>query len=105
MACEHRLHDAALMLSGRASEGIAALKTSIRLDPHSPKLARRLTWIIMGHYGSVQVKQRVQRPQRGQMLASIALCSRRKRFPLLKPVRGAMLAAKPPGIWRMSAEV
>jgi adenylate cyclase len=40
------------MLSGRAKEGITALRTSIRLDPHSPSSARRFTWIVMGHYFS-----------------------------------------------------
>jgi adenylate cyclase len=60
LASAHGELGAALMLSGRASEGIAALKTSIRLDPHSPRLAQRLTWIIMGHYFSNEYETAVE---------------------------------------------
>lgn len=41
---------AALMFSGRPKEALAALETSIRLDPHGSLLAHRLLHMTIAHY-------------------------------------------------------
>ena len=39
-----------LIFSGRPKEGLAAVQTAIRLDPHDPKLANRLNNIAVALY-------------------------------------------------------
>jgi len=49
-AFAHAAMGAALVMSGRPKESLAALETSIRLDPHSSLLAHRLLHVTMAHY-------------------------------------------------------
>ena len=43
---------AALNFCGRPREGVAALKTCIRLDPRRPRMSTRLNHLALGHYFS-----------------------------------------------------
>jgi len=40
----------ALIFSGQPKKGLVAVRTSIRLDPHDPKLANRLNNLALGYY-------------------------------------------------------
>jgi adenylate cyclase len=46
----HAATGAALIFSGRPKEGLAAVQTSIRLDPHGSLLAHRLLHVTIAHY-------------------------------------------------------
>jgi adenylate cyclase len=50
LARGHANLGAALIFSGRPKEGLAALETSIRLDPHDPMLPSRLNLLALGLY-------------------------------------------------------
>jgi adenylate cyclase len=50
LALAHGARGAALIFSGRPEEGLAALETSIRLDPRDPLLAARLNQRALGYY-------------------------------------------------------
>ena len=50
LASAHAVLGAALIFSGRAKEGLAALQTSMRLDPSDPYRAVRLNQIVVGLY-------------------------------------------------------
>jgi adenylate cyclase len=52
LANAHAVLGAALMFSGRPTEGLASLETGIRLDPRGPLLALRLTHVTTGLYYS-----------------------------------------------------
>jgi len=64
LASAHGEFGAASMLSGRCDEGIASLQMSIHLDPRSPRLAHRLTWIITGHYFKCEYETAVEKAER-----------------------------------------
>jgi adenylate cyclase len=50
LAAAHGAFGVALAYSGRPSEGLAALKTCIRLDPRDPSLVNRLNQVALAHY-------------------------------------------------------
>jgi adenylate cyclase len=50
LALAHGAMGATLVFSGRPKEGLAALETSIRLDPRDPYLAARLNQMALGLY-------------------------------------------------------
>src|SRR5262249_20393519 len=50
LALAHGMLGEALIFSGRPQEGLAAVQTSIGLDPHNPKLAIRLNNLALGLY-------------------------------------------------------
>jgi adenylate cyclase len=50
LARGHAVLGMALVSSGRAKEGLAALKTCIRLDPRDPGLAARFQQVTVAHY-------------------------------------------------------
>ncbi len=50
LALAHGTMGATLVFSGRPKEGLAALETSIRLDPRDPYLAARLNQMALGLY-------------------------------------------------------
>jgi adenylate cyclase len=50
LALAHGAMGATLVFSGRPKEGLAALRTSIRLDPRDPYLAARLNQMALGLY-------------------------------------------------------
>ena len=50
LALAHGTLGETLIFSGRPKEGLAAVQTSIRLDPHDPKLAIRLNNLALGLY-------------------------------------------------------
>src|SRR5437899_4158934 len=50
LALAHGVMGATLVFSGRPKEGLAALETSIRLDPRDPYLAARLNQMALGLY-------------------------------------------------------
>jgi adenylate cyclase len=53
-----------LIFSGRAKEGLPAVQTSIRLDPHDPKLAIRLNNLALGLYFSGEYEAAVETAKR-----------------------------------------
>ena len=53
-----------LIFSGRPKEGLAAVETSIRLDPHDPKLANRLNNFAAGLYLSREYEAAVDAAKR-----------------------------------------
>ena len=53
-----------LIFSGRSKEGLAAVQTSIRLDPHDPKLANRLNNLALGFYFSRDYEAAVEAAKR-----------------------------------------
>jgi adenylate cyclase len=55
----------ALTLSGRVDEGLASLRTSIRLDPRDPLLALRLNHLAMGLYLSREYAATIEAARRG----------------------------------------
>jgi adenylate cyclase len=55
---------AALIFSGRPKEGLAALQTSIRLDPHDPALPSRLSFLALGVYFSREYEAAVEAAKR-----------------------------------------
>src|SRR6187397_1489838 len=50
LAIAHGHRGATLIFAGRFKEGLSALKTCIRLDPHDPFMAVRLLHIASGLY-------------------------------------------------------
>jgi adenylate cyclase len=50
LAAAHGALGVALAYSGRPREGLAALKTCIRLDPRAPSLVNRLNQVALAHY-------------------------------------------------------
>ena len=50
LAAGHGALGVALTYSGRPREGLAALKTCIRLDPRAPSLVNRLNQVALAHY-------------------------------------------------------
>jgi len=53
-----------LIFSGRRKEGLAAVQTAIRLDPHDPKLAIRLNNLALGLYFSGEYEAAVEEANR-----------------------------------------
>ena len=53
-----------LIFSGRRKEGLAAVQTAIRLDPHDPKLAIRLNNLALGLYFSGEYEATVEEANR-----------------------------------------
>ena len=53
-----------LIFSGRRKEGLAAVQTAIRLDPHDPKLAIRLNNLALGLYFSGEYEAAVETAKR-----------------------------------------
>ena len=53
-----------LIFSGRPKEGLAAVRTAIRLDPHDPKLAMRLNNLALGLYFSGEYEAAVEAAKR-----------------------------------------
>jgi len=64
LALAHGTLGEALIFSGRPKEGLAAVQTSIRLDPHDPKLAIRLNNLALGLYFSGEYKAAVEAAKR-----------------------------------------
>ena len=50
LAAAHGALGVALAYSGRPREGLAALKTCVRLDPRAPSLVNRLNQVALAHY-------------------------------------------------------
>jgi adenylate cyclase len=65
LASAHGWCGAALTLSGRVDEGLASLRTSIRLDPRDPLLALRLNHLAMGLYLSREYAATIEAARRG----------------------------------------
>ena len=53
-----------LIFSGRRKEGLAAVQTAIRLDPHDPKLAIRLNNLALGLYFSGEYEAALEAAKR-----------------------------------------
>ena len=64
LALAHGTLGEALIFSGRPKEGLAAVQTSIRLDPHDPKLAIRLNNLALGLYFAGEYKAAVEAAKR-----------------------------------------
>jgi adenylate cyclase len=64
LALAHGTLGETLIFSGRPKEGLAAVQTSIRLDPHDPKLAIRLNNLALGLYFSGEYEAAVEAAKR-----------------------------------------
>jgi adenylate cyclase len=64
LAGAHATLGATLIFSGRPKEGLAALETSIRLDPHGPMLPTRLNRLALGRYFSGEYEAAVEAAKR-----------------------------------------
>jgi adenylate cyclase len=64
LAGAHATLGATRIFSGRPKEGLAALKTSIRLDPHDPTLPSRLNRLALGRYFSGEYEAAVEAAKR-----------------------------------------
>jgi adenylate cyclase len=64
LAGAHATLGATRIFSGRPKEGLAALETSIRLDPHDPLLPSRLNRLALGRYFSGQYEAAVEAAKR-----------------------------------------
>ena len=64
LALAHGTLGETLIFSGRPKEGLAAVRTSIRLDPHDPKLANRLNNMALGLYFSGEYEAAVEAAKR-----------------------------------------
>jgi adenylate cyclase len=64
LALAHGTLGEALIFSGRPKEGLAAVRASIRLDRHDPKLAIRLNNLALGLYFSGEYKAAVEAAKR-----------------------------------------
>ena len=64
LALAHGTLGEALIFSGRPKEGLAAVQTSIRLDPHDPKLAIRLNNLALGLYFAGEYNAAVEAAKR-----------------------------------------
>ena len=60
----HSMLGAALIFSGRPKEGLAAVETSIRLDPHDPMLPGRLNLLALGLYFAGEYEAAVEAAKR-----------------------------------------
>ena len=65
LAGAHGWRGSALIFSGRVDEGLASLRTSIRLDPRDPLLALRLNHVAMGLYLSREYEAAIEAARRG----------------------------------------
>jgi adenylate cyclase len=65
LAGAHGWRGSALIFSGRAGEGLASLRTSIRLDPRDPLLALRLNHLALGLYISREYEAATEAARRG----------------------------------------
>jgi adenylate cyclase len=65
LAGAHGWRGAALICSGRVDEGLASLRTSIRLDPRDPLLALRLNHVALGLYLSREYEGAIEAAKRG----------------------------------------
>ena len=64
LALAHGTLGETLIFSGRPKEGLAAVRTAIRLDPHDPKLAMRLNNLALGLYFSGEYEAAVEAAKR-----------------------------------------
>jgi tetratricopeptide (TPR) repeat protein len=64
LAGAHATLGATRIFSGRPKEGLAALETSIRLDPYDPLLPSRLNRLALGLYFSGQYEAAVEAAKR-----------------------------------------
>jgi adenylate cyclase len=64
LASAHATLGAALIFSGEPKEGLAALETSIRLEPHGPMLSSRLNRLALGLYFSGEYAAAVEAARR-----------------------------------------
>lgn len=64
LALAHGTLGETLIFSGRPKEGLAAVHTSIQLDPHDPKLAIRLNNLALGLYFSGEYEAAVEAAKR-----------------------------------------
>jgi adenylate cyclase len=64
LALAHGTLGETLIFSGRPKEGLAAVRTSIRLDPHDPKLANRLNNLALGLYFAGEYEAAVEAAKR-----------------------------------------
>jgi adenylate cyclase len=64
LALAHGTLGETLIFSGRPKEGLAAVQTSIRLDPHDPKLAIRLNNLALGLYFAGEYNAAVEAAKR-----------------------------------------
>jgi adenylate cyclase len=64
LAFAHATLGATLIFSGRPREGLVALGTSIRLDPHDPMLPSRLNLLALGLYFSCEYEAAVEAAKR-----------------------------------------
>jgi adenylate cyclase len=65
LADAHGTLGAILTMSGRPGDGVAALRTSIRLDPRAPRLALRLHQVAIGLYFARDYEASVGAARRG----------------------------------------
>ena len=64
LASAHGVLASALLFSGRLSEGLAAVRRCIRLDPRDPALASRLNYMAIGLYFSREYEAAVEATKR-----------------------------------------
>jgi adenylate cyclase len=64
LALAHAVLGQTLVFSGRPDEGVAALRTSIRLDPRAPELRFRLNQVALGLYFSGKYEAAVEAAKR-----------------------------------------
>ena len=65
LAGAHGWRGSALVFSGRVDEGLACLRTSIRLDPRDPLLALRLNHVALGLYLSREYGGAIEAAEQG----------------------------------------
>jgi adenylate cyclase len=65
LAAAHGWRGAALTFSGRADQGLASLRMSIRLDPRDPLLALRLNHLAVGLYLSHEYEAAIEAARQG----------------------------------------
>ncbi len=65
LAGAHGWRGAALIFSDRVDEGLASLRTSIRLDPRDPLLALRLNHVTLGLYFTHEYEAAIEAAKRG----------------------------------------
>jgi adenylate cyclase len=65
LAAAHGWRGSTLTFSGRLDQGLASLRTSIRLDPRDPMLALRLNHLALGLYLSHEYEAAIEAAKRG----------------------------------------
>jgi adenylate cyclase len=65
LAGAHGWRGSALIFSGRMDEGLACLRTSVRLDPRDPLLALRLNHVALGLYLSREYEAAIEAAEQG----------------------------------------